>query len=135
MKISNRLSDEQRLAVIAGLVTVLFFALLLPVTRVLDRRTDQARPLYDDVLAVAQYEWQQIEDTGQPVPLTLTPGAPDLQTTGLSLDPDTEHVHVTTDGAAGKGYCIEARNSLGDETTTLCFAGTKKPLSVLDDRV
>lgn len=119
------------MAGIAAVATVVFFSLLLPVTSALDRRTDRARPLYDDVLAVAQYEWEQIEETGRPVALTLdgrdlTGGA-----TGLRLDSHTEWVRVTVEG---RGYCIEARNTFEDETGALCFEGRESPKTLFEDR-
>jgi len=125
---SKILTGEQRVAAVAGLVTVVFFALLMPATTTLDRRTDRARPLYDDVVAVAQYEWDQIRKAGEPVPLTLEAGGEGV---GPGLDESTEHVYVTVDGT---GYCIEARNTFGDETGALCFEGRERPTSVLDDR-
>ena len=122
---------ERRLVGAAALTTVVFFALLLPGTLALDGHADRARPLYDDVLAAAQYEWAQIQDTGRPVPLTLGAGSEDAGPGGIELDDDTEHLQVTV---AGTGYCIEARNTFGDETGELCFEGRKEPKTIFDDR-
>jgi len=118
------------MSVAAALAIVVFFSLLLPATLALDRREDRARPLYDDALEVAVYQWSLIDDGGRPVPLTLADGADDART-GIRLDDHTEHLQVTVDDS---GYCIEARNTFGDETGVLCFEGKKRPRSVLDDR-
>ncbi|GEP33397.1 hypothetical protein NSZ01_11650 [Nocardioides szechwanensis] len=115
----------------AGVATVVFFSLLLPATTALDRRTDRARPLYDDVLAVAQYEWEQIKETGRPAALTLAGGDRTGGETGLTLDSHTETVRVTVEGG---GYCIEARNTFGDETGVLCFEGREPPTTLFEDR-
>jgi hypothetical protein len=131
MTTSTRLTGERRMAAFAGLTTLVLFAVLVPVTTVLDRRADRARPLYDDVLAIAQYEYEQVQEAGRPVALSLEAGGEDAATTGISLDEDTEYLGVTVDGT---GYCIEAGNTFGDETGVLCFTGREKPASVLDER-
>ena len=131
MTTSTRLTGERRMAAFAGLTTLVLFAVLVPVTTVLDRRADRARPLYDDVLAIAQYEYEQVQEAGRPVALSLEAGGEDAATTGISLDEDTEYLRVTVDGT---GYCIEAGNTFGDETGVLCFTGRDRPASVLDQR-
>lgn len=119
------------MAWIAAVATVMLFSVLVPVTTALDRRTDRARPLYDDVLAVAQYEWEQILETGRPVALTLAGGDRTGGPTGPTLDSRTETVRVTVEGG---GYCVEARNTFGDETGALCFEGRERPTSIFEDR-
>ncbi|GEP40129.1 hypothetical protein NPS01_37920 [Nocardioides psychrotolerans] len=103
------------------------------VAAALDRRTDWQRPMYEDVLAVAQLEWEQIQLAGAPLEFALTEdGRQVLGGQDVVLSPGTTSLSVQVEG---KTYCVGAANERGDETGALCFDGEGLPDSILDHRV
>lgn len=120
----------------AALVVAAVLALLAALyagAAALDERTDRQRPMYDDVLAVAQQEWEHARLTGAPLAFSLREGGTQvLGGTQVRLSPGTTSIDVLVDGA---GYCVSASNVHGDATGPLCFDGEDRPASVQDSRL
>ena len=90
----------------------------------LDRHENQTRPMYEDVIRMAELQTRNLEKGGEVVEVELTDDD-EVRVRDKSFRPsDGVRVQVVVDG---DGYCVRGWNQHGDSTRWRCGDGESTP--------
>jgi hypothetical protein len=108
------------------IATALLFALAFPVAVLLDSVLDRVKPMYDDRAEMLWLQAQNVQVTGQSVPVELSPG----ESVKVAGETFTASPGVTVEVRADQPTtpCVRVHDEHGDVSEWACLDPEKPPV-------